>query len=180
MAEKACFTEYSTTGQCHTTELKLLHHQLFVLRLGSNGWGIYQSLYHKSNKEALALLCYVVKHLRRALRKQGGTRDTTEQSTVKDTLLATQRIVTIEHQQQINSIHLFRWHDNNGSNYHCKKQFAYYTKFSVFFRTATTKSTELAQKVKNQLAGLKTNIPWKILIKFTLTNWVKKDEEVVD
>lgn len=32
-----------------------------------------------------------------ALKKQGGTRDATEQSTVKDTLLVTQRIVTIEH-----------------------------------------------------------------------------------
>lgn len=31
--------------------------------------------------------------------------------------------------------------------------------FQFFFRTPTTKSTELAQKVKNQLAGLKTNIP---------------------
>lgn len=114
--------------------------------------GEFKSLYHKSNKEALALLCYVVKHLRNA----------TEQSTVKDSLLVTQSIVTIEHQQQINSIHLFTWQNNNGSNYYCKKQFAYYTKFSVFWRTPTTKSTELAQKVKNQLAGLKTNIPWKI------------------
>ena len=70
--------------------------------------GEFNRVYHKSNKEALALLCYVVKHLRRALKKQGGTQDATEQSTIKDTLLATQRIVTIEHQQQINSIHLFR------------------------------------------------------------------------
>ena len=34
--------------------------------------GEFNSLYHKSNKEALALLCHVVKHLRRALKKQGG------------------------------------------------------------------------------------------------------------
>ena len=31
--------------------------------------------------------------------------------------------------------------------------------FQFFFRTPTTKSTELAQKVTNQLAGSKTNIP---------------------
>lgn len=34
--------------------------------------GEFNSLYHKSNKEALALFCYVVKHLRSGTQKAGG------------------------------------------------------------------------------------------------------------
>ena len=34
----------------------------FVLKIESNAWGISQILYYKTNREALTVLCTVVKH----------------------------------------------------------------------------------------------------------------------
>ena len=35
----------------------------FVLKIESNAWGILRILYYKTNREALTVLCSVVKHL---------------------------------------------------------------------------------------------------------------------
>ena len=35
----------------------------FVLKIESNSWGILRILYYKTNREALTVLCSVVKHL---------------------------------------------------------------------------------------------------------------------
>ena len=35
----------------------------FVLKIESNTWGIERILYYKTNREALTVLCSVIKHL---------------------------------------------------------------------------------------------------------------------
>ena len=35
----------------------------FVLKIESNAWGIQWFLYYKTNREALTVLCSVIKHL---------------------------------------------------------------------------------------------------------------------
>ena len=66
----ACFIREQSTADA-TWKIK------FGLKIQQNAWGYYWILYHKTNKEALTVLCSIVKHLGsgRALKKWGKTLD---------------------------------------------------------------------------------------------------------
>ena len=48
----------------------------FVLKIESNSWGIKRILYYKTNREALTVLCSVIKHLGSSQSTQEVGRDT--------------------------------------------------------------------------------------------------------
>ena len=53
------------------TTLLLALELKFVSKIESNAWGLMRILYYKTNREALTVLCFVVKHAGSGWRKKG-------------------------------------------------------------------------------------------------------------